>query len=115
MKETYLPKHMRIGFVNRIIRFFLGPLSILGLLCLLNYKPEFKETSDLCQRRDQCYANCVNDNFPDLYCKEEHVKLTYEGNLYQHFFFYPYKNTTLYQDCLSYVSEVSTSCMVMGV
>jgi len=42
---------MRIGLVNRIIRFFFGPLSILAILCMLYFKPEFKEVNDLCERR----------------------------------------------------------------
>jgi len=33
---------MRIGWLNRIIRFIFGPLSIIAILSLLNYFPEYK-------------------------------------------------------------------------
>lgn len=58
MKENYLPRHMRIGLVNRIIRFFFGPLSIMAIISVLNYKTEFKTISDLCQRR---YNNFIKN------------------------------------------------------
>jgi hypothetical protein len=46
MKEDYLPRHMRLGAVNRFIRFLFGPLSIIAILCLLNYYSQFKEIDD---------------------------------------------------------------------
>jgi hypothetical protein len=39
MKEDYLPYHMRIGFVNRLIRFIFGPMAIVAILSLINYYP----------------------------------------------------------------------------
>jgi hypothetical protein len=42
MKEDYLPHHMRIGAVNRIIRFIFGPMSIVAIFSLINYYKEYK-------------------------------------------------------------------------
>ena len=53
--------------------------------------------------RNECYSNCVNDNFPQLTCEKEKLNLTYNGNVYDTFYFYPKVNTTKYQECLSYV------------
>jgi hypothetical protein len=39
---------MRIGWFNRIIRFIFGPLSIIAILSLLNYFPEYKQINDDC-------------------------------------------------------------------
>lgn len=77
MKEDYLPRHMRLGWVNRIIRFIFGPLSIIAVLCLLNYYAEYKEINDMCYKRNICYSNCINDNFPSLVCGQENITLEY--------------------------------------
>ncbi len=105
MKEDYLPHHMRIGFVNRIIRFIFGPMCIVAIFSLINYYKEYKEIDDLCFRRNECYSNCVNDNFPNLTCEKEKLNLTYNGNVYDSFYFYPKTNTSKYQECLSYVNS----------
>ena len=39
---------MRIGWLNRLIRFIFGPLSIVAILSLLNYQPQYKEIDDEC-------------------------------------------------------------------
>ena len=46
--------------------------------------------------RNECYSNCVNDNFPNLTCEKENLNLTYNGNVYNSFYFYPKTNTTKY-------------------
>ena len=51
MKEDYLPHHMRIGIVNRIIRFLFGPMCIVAIFSLINYYKEYREIDDLCFRR----------------------------------------------------------------
>lgn len=68
---------MRIGLVNRIIRFLFGPISIFAIVSLLNYRSEYAEVNNLCNQRYEqlfnifrvnCYAHCVTDNFPNLTC-----------------------------------------------
>lgn len=56
--------------------------------------------------RTECYAHCVNDNFPFLSCKRENVSLTYYGNSYNNFYYYPKKNSDDYSDCHKYIQEV---------
>ena len=48
----------------------------------------------------------MNDNFPNLACKQENVSLTYNGNKYSTFFHYPKKASDDYNECLGYVKDV---------
>lgn len=71
---------MRLGAFNRLIRFLFGPLSIIAILCLINYYSQYKVINDMCYKRNVCYSNCINDNFPSLVCGLEPITLTYNGN-----------------------------------
>lgn len=42
----------------------------------------------------------MNDNFPSIICNSEiSTSLTYNGNTYEHLFFYPKSDTPAYEDC----------------
>lgn len=56
--------------------------------------------------RDICYAHCEEDNFPNLKCKKENISLSYGENVYDNFFFYPFQNTSNFNQCKGYVSGV---------
>lgn len=51
MKEDYLPDHMRIGFISRLIRFIFGPLCIISVMTIMTYYPEYKKTDTACFNR----------------------------------------------------------------
>lgn len=56
--------------------------------------------------RVDCYAHCVNDNFPSLSCTNLNISLEYNGNYYDQFYYYPKKDSDHYRTCLGYVDDV---------
>lgn len=106
-KEEFLPRHMRLGWINRAIRFLFGPLCLLSILCLLYYRQEYLEIFEACANRNDCFAHCVNDNFPNLACRDMNTSITYKGNTYTQMYLYPYANSSNYNSCLGLVSDVS--------
>ena len=71
------------------MRFMFAPISLLGLLMVMNLRKEFYTIEDTCKARDICFGFCTQDNYPDLSCVDKEIELTYNGNAYKHFFFYP--------------------------
>jgi hypothetical protein len=55
--------------------------------------------------RNECYSNCINDNFPNLTCYKENLTLTYYGNKYNTLYFYPRTNNSKFNECLNYIDE----------
>ena len=94
--EDHLPRHMKLSGEKRVIRFLFGPIALLTMITLMRYQAVYKTISDNCAQRAQCYASCVQDNFPNLNCREMDYQnlegeplLEYNGNEYSNFFFYP--------------------------
>lgn len=80
---------------------------MLAVVCLLHYKPIYKDIQNYCQRRAACLTGCIQDNFPQLDCESApNIDLTYRGQFYDKLFFYPVASTTSYQQCESYISEL---------
>lgn len=96
---------MRLGAVNRVIRFLFGPLSLITIITLLNYYPEYKDINERCFKRDVCYSNCVNDNFPDLRCENAGLSLTYQGNVYSELYMYPTTESKTFTDCQALIAD----------
>ena len=93
--------------MNRVIRFLFGPISLLAILSLLNYYPQYMTINNLCFQRNICYSNCMNDNFPNLHCGQDNVALTYFENRYLNLFYYPANNGSNYAQCKGFIAQVS--------
>ena len=53
---------------------------MLAAVCLLHYKPIYKEIKEFCDRRDTCFTGCIQSNFPNLECQPQPgLNLTYRG------------------------------------
>ena len=64
----------------------LMPITLLGVIMLLNYSPKFQEISNDCKNRAMCDAYCIKDNFPLTPCEPQDFEIEYNGNLYNKFF-----------------------------
>merc|ERR1740139_698428 len=114
-KEDHLPRHMRLPFSQRFIRFLFVPITMMAALMLLNHTPIYRELAEFCKRRDECFANCARDNFPKLSCSKKKVKISYNGNLYEDFFVYPkIGNSTHFEKCRNYIEENPNHRMAEG-
>ena len=106
--EEHLPKHMRLNFVQRLIRFLFVPLCMAAVVGCLHWDGTYKEILDLCDQRNACFAMCLADNFPQLNCEVvRDTVIEYRGNVYENFFYYPANDSPNYQKCYSYLSDVS--------
>jgi len=105
-KETHLPKHMRLSFPLRLVRFMFMPICIMAVVSLLNRYPVYKEIDEYCQRREECFANCISDNFPNLACeRSDDILIEYQGNTYTNFFFYSkQQDSEQYNMCKDYIN-----------
>ena len=82
-------------FKERLMRFLFAPVSLLGIIMLMNLKKEFYIIEESCEARDICFGYCTLGNYPDLTCVDRILDITYNGNEYKHFFFYPNPNLEL--------------------
>ena len=46
--EDHLPKHMRLNFLQRFIRFLFVPLCMAACVGILHWESVYKEVVDLC-------------------------------------------------------------------
>ena len=113
-KEEHIPKHMRLNFVQRLLRFLFWPICAMAAVALMRYDPLYEQIRDYCDRRTQCFAACTNSNFPYLNCEERQTEIEYNGVVYNDFFFYPHptqekseSELAHYEQCKSYVDDVS--------
>ena len=74
------------------MKYLFAPISLLAIILLLNLKKDFYSIEESCEARDICYGYCTLGNYPDLTCVDKKINITYNGNAYQHFFFYPNPN-----------------------
>lgn len=87
--EEHLPKHMRLRFPQRLMRFCFIPVCFIACMCLMHSDGVYKEIALGCKQRDACFATCIQSNFPMLNCDQVNYNIEYDGNLYENFFFYP--------------------------
>jgi len=80
---------MRIDFFRRFLRFLFVPVCMLSSVMLLHNNKVYQEIDDYCNRRQECFASCIRDNFPKLACDHVVVEVEYHGNVYSEFFYYP--------------------------
>jgi len=73
----------------------------------MNRYPIYKEIDSFCNRREECFANCISDNFPLLECeKQDDILIEYQGNIYTNFFFYKKQDgSEQYDTCKKYVND----------
>jgi hypothetical protein len=83
---------MRLSFQKRLVRFLFYPVSLMGVIMLLNWDFRYEMIQDLCHRRSQCFSHCTSDNFPSLSCRETTVNIRYNGTEYSRFFEFPNPN-----------------------
>lgn len=74
-EEEHLPKHMRLEFSSRLIRFLFIPICFVACMCLMHQDPIYMEINSYCNLRDQCYSYCVSSNFPHFDCEPQTVQL----------------------------------------
>ena len=99
-EEIHLPTHMRLTFQKRLLRFFFYPISLMGIIMLLNWDSRYEQIQDICRLRNECYYYCTTDNFPSLTCIDRNVKIRYNGTDYEKFFDYPNPVQTTVNDPL---------------
>ena len=87
--EEHLPKHMRLRFPMRLIRYLFIPICFIACACLMHHSGIYKQIDDYCHRREECYAHCISSNFPHKDCKLMELDLQFQGNEYNRFFFFP--------------------------
>ena len=105
-KEDHLPKHMRMDFTQRCIRFLFVPISLMSICSMLNYDPIYREIEELCQQRNECFAHCDLDTFPRQDCHPQNIEIHYRGNEYEHFFLYPNNyDSDFFKTCHDYVTQ----------
>ena len=85
-----MPKHMRLNFVQRLLRFLFWPICAMAAVAMMRYDPLYEQINEYCDRRIECFAACTNSNFPYLNCEERDIDIEYNGNVYKDFFFYPH-------------------------
>jgi len=44
------------------------PIAMLAVVCLLHYKPIYKDILHYCERRAACLTGCIQNTFPLLEC-----------------------------------------------
>ena len=113
-KEDHLPKHMRLNFIQRLLRFLFLPICAMASVAILRHDPLYAQIADYCERRVECFAACVNSNFPYLNCEARELEIEYNGNMYTEFFFYPKPTQEKseaelahYAKCKDYINDVS--------
>lgn len=109
-----MPRHMRLNFVQRLLRFLFWPICAMAAVAMLRHEPLYEQIADYCERRVECQAACVNSNFPFLNCEKKEVEIEYNGNTYTNFFFYPHPTEDKsqeelhhYHQCQNYINDVS--------
>ena len=109
-----MPKHMRLNFVQRLLRFLFWPICAMAAVAMLRHESLYEQIAEYCERRVECQAACVNSNFPFLNCEKKEVEIEYKGNTYTKFFFYPHPTEDKsqeelhhYHKCQSYINDVS--------
>lgn len=107
-----MPKHMRLNFVQRLLRFLFWPICAMAAVALLRYDDLYQQIADYCERRNECFASCTNNNFPFLNCDAELSEIEYNGDTYTDFFFYPkpaisssLEELHQYETCRSYIDD----------
>ena len=93
-EEKHLPSHMRLSFSKRVLRFLFYPISVMGIINLMNWDSRYLMIEDMCQKRNECFYSCTNDNFPSLTCVDKEVNISYNGTDYSEFFQYNNPATT---------------------
>ena len=110
--EDHLPKHMRLTFSQRLIRFLFVPICFIAIMCLMHAKGVYKDIDTFCGRRDSCFASCITSNFPTFNCVSKEFEIDYDGNSYRKFFFFPKplsgEDNKLYNTCKSYINDNPT-------
>ena len=84
-----MPKHMRLNFLQRLLRFLFWPICAMAAVALLRYDSLYTQIADYCARRTECFAACTNDNFPFLNCETQNPEIEYNGDTYTDFFLFP--------------------------
>lgn len=109
-----MPRHMRLNFVQRLLRFLFWPICAMAAVAMLRHEPLYSQIAEYCERRVECQAACVNSNFPFLNCEKKEVEIEYNGNTYTNFFFYPHPTEDKsqeelhhYHQCQNYINDVS--------
>ena len=67
-KEEHMPKHMRLSFVQRLLRFLFWPICAMAAVAIMRHDPLYEQIQEFCDRRIECFAACTNSNFPFLNC-----------------------------------------------
>ena len=62
--EEHMPKHMRINFVQRLLRFMFWPICAMAMVSMMRHDPIYQQIAEYCERRIECYAACTISNFP---------------------------------------------------
>lgn len=69
------------------------PISLLAIVLNMDRNDKYHDVKQFCHVRNECLSYCTSDNFPELNCVFQDVKLTYNGNEYDKF--YTYQNPKL--------------------
>ena len=107
-----MPRHMRLNFVQRLLRFLFWPICAMAAVAIMRHDPVYEQIHEYCERRVQCFAACTNSNFPYLNCEARTTEIEYSGDTYTDFFFYPYPSQEKseaelehYEQCKSYIDD----------
>ena len=94
--EKYLPSHMRVGIIRRIIRFLFVPITLFAVLVAFDFNNDERTIHNICDRRKTCRSRCQADNFPNFTCDSVDYTLNYAGNYYDTFYLYSHSNSEFY-------------------
>ena len=107
-----MPKHMRINFVQRLLRFMFWPICAMAMVSMMRHDPIYQQIAEYCERRVECHAACTISNFPFQNCDSRTSEIEYNGNIYTDFFFYPRptqpkseEELEHFQTCMNFIDD----------
>lgn len=106
--EEHLPKHMRLTWPQRLIRFLFIPIVFICSCCVMHQDPIYRHIKQECNKRNSCFASCVTSDFPKLGCDHVIQNIEFDGNSYEKFFFFPEPapgRDKQYNVCKSYIND----------
>jgi hypothetical protein len=103
--DVYLPKHQRIRFPLRLLRFLISvPLMMMMAVSVLNQRYGY-QPKNYCLYRNECISNCEELHYMDQTCKPYAGKIKYNGNTYDELYEFKYVNDDDFTTCRDYVDD----------
>lgn len=103
--DTYLPKHQRLTFIFRLVRFIISvPIMMLMAVAALNNRHGVTPET-YCLYRSECISNCEELHFLDKSCVAYSGSLKYNGNTYDKLYTFNYFDSDDFDKCYDYASD----------